>query len=189
MPRRFRRRPAVLLWVSLGLAALILCRFTYDLFVSAPQSTVGAIAPGMSAGGLLVEGPCEVLKVRDDGLLVVRQTRTTSRGVENHSAVARLLAVEMPREKMLAVQFIREQLAPGEVTLGLDKRRLDPADNLWVYIYVQRQLLNEELLRAGLARWQPYPADSSPLAKRLQQAQAEARREGRGIWAINAPLE
>jgi endonuclease YncB( thermonuclease family) len=44
-------------------------------------------------------------------------------------------------------------------------------------------MLNEELVRAGLAHARLDYRYSGPMKRRLAAAQAEARRAGRGIWS------
>jgi endonuclease YncB( thermonuclease family) len=44
-------------------------------------------------------------------------------------------------------------------------------------------MLNEELVRAGLAHVSTYAGDSETMARRLRTAEQEAREIGRGIWS------
>jgi micrococcal nuclease len=66
--------------------------------------------------------------------------------------------------------------------LRLDRRRKDRYDRFLAYVYVEDQMLNEELVRAGLARVSVYPGDSPQIAKRLREAEQEAQKANRGIW-------
>jgi endonuclease YncB( thermonuclease family) len=50
-------------------------------------------------------------------------------------------------------------------------------------------MLNEELVRAGLAKVKIYPGDSSTIGRRLTQAEKEAKQDARGIWSGNLPRE
>jgi len=44
-------------------------------------------------------------------------------------------------------------------------------------------MLNEELLRAGLADVSVFPGDSESMARRMRVAAEEARRAKRGVWS------
>ena len=44
-------------------------------------------------------------------------------------------------------------------------------------------MLNEELVRAGLARVRNYAGDAASMARRLHAAEADARDNARGIWS------
>jgi endonuclease YncB( thermonuclease family) len=44
-------------------------------------------------------------------------------------------------------------------------------------------MLNEEIVRAGLARATTFAGDESPQMTRIRKAQTEARAAQRGIWS------
>ena len=67
--------------------------------------------------------------------------------------------------------------------MRLDRRRIDQYGRYLAYVYVGDAMLNEELVRAGLARVSTYSGDSAPIERRLLRAQDEARQAGRGIWS------
>jgi endonuclease YncB( thermonuclease family) len=85
-----------------------------------------------------------------------------------------------------AVEFTRQFLKRGEVLLRFDRRKLDDDDHVRAYVSVQRELLNEELVRRGLAKAQHQRGDSASIARRIRQAEEEARAANRGRWAENA---
>ncbi len=87
-----------------------------------------------------------------------------------------------------AHEFIRGQVAGGEVQLQFDRARVDADGRLFGYVWIDdgkqgRRLLNEELLRAGLALAEPQAPCSAAMKRRLNRVAEEARREHRGLWA------
>ena len=71
------------------------------------------------------------------------------------------------------------------VHVRLDRRRIDRDGNLLAYVSVGDRLLNEQLVRQGLARVSTQSADSTAIVRRLKQAQQEARLHARGAWAVH----
>jgi micrococcal nuclease len=84
-----------------------------------------------------------------------------------------------------ASQFTREFLAGGIAQLEFDRERYDQYDRSLAYVWVGDRMLNEELLRAGLARWERHYNYSSDKKARFRAAQEEARQAGRGIWSTS----
>lgn len=82
-----------------------------------------------------------------------------------------------------ASQFTREFLRGGSAQLEFDRERYDQYDRMLAYVWVGDRMLNEELLRAGLARWERNFNYSTEKKARFRAAQDEARRAGRGIWS------
>jgi endonuclease YncB( thermonuclease family) len=87
-----------------------------------------------------------------------------------------------------AAEFIRRSVSHGDVQLQFDRTRIDADGQLFGYVWYDdgergRLLLNEELLREGLARMQPRAPCSSTMNRRLTKMADEARREHRGLWA------
>lgn len=73
------------------------------------------------------------------------------------------------------------------VRLEFDRERHDKYDRVLAYVYADDQLLNEELLREGLARGLfkfPY---SEAMKRRFRAAEREARDARRGIWSERSP--
>src|SRR5262245_64178349 len=54
-----------------------------------------------------------------------------------------------------ATEFTREFLAGGAARLSFDRERVDRFGRFLAYVWVDDRLLNEELLREGLARYEP----------------------------------
>jgi len=69
------------------------------------------------------------------------------------------------------------------VRLEFDDEPLDAYDRYLAYVYVGDRMLNEELARAGLARFEPNFHYSSAMKRRFRQAQDEAKRKHLVIWS------
>lgn len=82
-----------------------------------------------------------------------------------------------------ATEFTEQFVGDGRVELQFDRERLDQYERLLAYCYKDGRLLNEELLRAGLAeaRLKFHYADRY---KRLfEQSEQAAQEERLGIWS------
>ncbi len=81
-----------------------------------------------------------------------------------------------------ATQFTKRFVASGggEVRLEFDGPRRDRYGRFLATVWVGERMLNEELLRAGLARFRGEFPFSPPLKARLRRAEAEARDAARG---------
>ncbi|WP_285907702.1 thermonuclease family protein [Pseudodesulfovibrio pelocollis] len=66
--------------------------------------------------------------------------------------------------------------------LEFDEERRDRYGRLLAYVFVGERMLNEELVRAGLALVLPIRPNTAH-AGRLARAEAEAREAGQGFWA------
>ena len=82
-----------------------------------------------------------------------------------------------------AAEFTRKFLASGPVRLAFDRERVDQYGRQLAYVWVGERLLNEELLRAGLARWEPNYHYQEPMKQRFRKAQKEAQAAERSIWS------
>ncbi len=82
-----------------------------------------------------------------------------------------------------ATTFTKDFCKQGVVRLRLGRRQIDKYGRYLAWIYVDENLLNAELVRAGLATTTNYPGESSSLTRELKQAEGEARRANRGIWS------
>lgn len=82
-----------------------------------------------------------------------------------------------------ATQFTRRFLSAGAVHLKFDDERVDRFGRILAYVWVGDRLLNEELLKVGLARFEPDFHYSEQMKHRFRQAQEEAQRAGIGIWS------
>jgi micrococcal nuclease len=168
--------------VGFAVLALIAVRFTWDVL----QHDTGPAE--------LSEGIGEVVRVVDGDTLIVRQRNPAADGDSRWSeARVRLLGIDAPEtvrpEHPIepwgpeAADFARDFVSGQEVQLQFDKRRVDRFGRVLAYVYVGDRMLNEELVRAGLARASDFPGDSQAMARRIRKAEEEARRAGRGLWS------
>jgi micrococcal nuclease len=182
-PRRVRRRwsrGAVLLF---ALAILIAWLRGPSLFF--PQRDT---LPPLES---LQEGTYALVRVVDGDTIIVRPVDGS--GGSQGQARVRLIGIDAPESVKPdhpvepwgpeAAQFAQEFLAGGELHLRLDRRRKDRFDRFLAYVYVDDRMLNEALVRAGLARAVHYSGDSPQIARLLREAEAEAQREELGIWS------
>jgi micrococcal nuclease len=170
--RRFRRSPYRALAVLVVLAALAAARY----FLGGP------LPPNPAQP--LAEGSYAVLRVVDGDTLVVAP-----------EAVVRLIGVDTPETVRPehpvepwgpeAAEFTRAFVAGGSVRLSFDRERFDRYGRHLAYVWVGERMLNEELLRAGLARWEPQFRYAEPIKRRFREAQKEAQRAQMGIWSQN----
>jgi micrococcal nuclease len=80
-----------------------------------------------------------------------------------------------------ATAFVENAVADREVRLDRDISNRDHYDRLLRYVFVDGTLVEEELVRQGLAEAVEYPPDTR-YAGALESAQAEAKAAHRGIW-------
>jgi micrococcal nuclease len=86
-----------------------------------------------------------------------------------------------------AAAFTREFLAGGQIRLEFDGSPRDKYGRILAYVYVGDRMLNEELIRAGLARAEMQYHYSAAMKSRFRRAEAQAKAARRGIWsATNA---
>src|SRR5215210_6263964 len=81
-----------------------------------------------------------------------------------------------------ASDFTEERLQAEQLELEFDEDRLDPYDRALAYVWLPGdELFNETLVREGLAEVTTFPPNVR-YEDRFEEAQQEARGEGRGIW-------
>jgi micrococcal nuclease len=85
-----------------------------------------------------------------------------------------------------ASQFTKDFIANsgGRVRLSFSLERRDRYDRFLAFVWNGETMLNEELVRAGLAEARLDYRYSATMKRRLAAAQEEAKRAGRGIWSI-----
>ena len=71
----------------------------------------------------------------------------------------------------------------GEVRLEFDGPTRDKHGRVLAHVWVGERLLEEELIRAGLARAELGYRYSAAMKDRFRRAEAEARQARRGIWS------
>jgi len=191
MSRRFRRFPS---------RQLIFAGMLLVLFASRWGCDGAWQRDHLSSAETLTEGVCRVVRVIDGDTIIVQQIvqqevagSDSSSAPRYQQARVRLLGMDTPETVKpnhpvepfgkQATAFTKSFLAKGQVYLRLDKRRIDRYDRLLAYVYVEEAMLNEELLRAGLARVSIYPGDSPTMSRLLRKAEKEAQSAARGIWS------
>lgn len=127
-------------------------------------------------------GTLEVVRVVDgDTILFAPDLRVRLIGVNAPESVKPDSPVEPWGAE--ASDFTREFLAGGAARLEYDRERTDQYGRTLAYVWVGDRMLNEELLRAGLARWERHFNYATENKQRFRAAQDEARRARRGIWS------
>jgi endonuclease YncB( thermonuclease family) len=103
---------------------------------------------------LLPEGVYQVERIVDGDTLLLRDgARVRLMGVDTPETVKPDHPVEPWGPE--ASEFTRRFIDAGEVRLQFDRERTDRFGRYLAYVWVGDKMLNEELLRAGLARWEP----------------------------------
>jgi micrococcal nuclease len=134
----------------------------------------------------LDERQYDVERVVDgDTLLLANRARIRLIGVDTPETVKPEHAVEPWGPE--ATQFTRQFVAAGHVRLQFDKERLDRYDRFLAYVWVENRMLNEELVRAGLARVELEYNYSPAMKTRFRRAEAAARAARVGIWSAANP--
>ena len=110
--------------------------------------------------------------VDGDTLLLRDGTRIRLMGVDTPETVKPDTPVEPWGPE--ASEFTRDFVAGGPVRLEFDRERTDRFGRHLAYVWVGNRMLNEELLRAGLARWEPGYHYSQAMKTRFRRAQREA---------------
>lgn len=169
--------------VFVVLTALVVWRLGPSLAPNPPDPTI----PG-AASADLGAGPHRVERVVDgDTLLLENKARVRLIGVDAPESVKPNSPVEPFGAE--AAEFTRQWIAAagGQVMLEFDREPKDRYDRYLAYVWVDRRMLNEELLRAGLATALTQYPYSETLKHRFLAAQSEAQAAGRGVWSLTAP--
>ena len=150
------------------------------------ESSQGSAAPDK-----LEEGIHEVSRVVDgDTLLLASGARVRLQGINTPETVKPEAAVEAWGAE--ASQFTKDFIhrANNRVRLTFSLERKDRYDRFLAFVWDGDTMLNEELVRAGLAQARLDYRYSGAMKRRLEQAQEEARGAGRGIWSkpVAAPM-
>ncbi|HEY2892841.1 MAG TPA: thermonuclease family protein [Pirellulales bacterium] len=172
--RQFRRSPYRTLALCIVLALVALSRYWNGEPLEAPPD----LAEGLHRVQRVVDGDTIIFEPR----VVVRLI-----GVDTPETVKPEHPVEPFGPE--ATQFTREFLASREARLTFDRERLDRFGRHLAYVWVGDRLLNEELARAGLARYESHFHYSPVMKRRFQKAQQEAQEAHRGVWSIESPRE
>jgi micrococcal nuclease len=133
---------------------------------------------------VLKEGLYRVDRVVDgDTLLLENRARIRLIGIDTPETVKPDHPVEPFGPE--ATEFARKRIASagGHVRLVFDGKRKDRYDRFLAHVYIGEELLNESLVRAGLARARLEFDYSESYKERYRRAEAAARAAGRGIWS------
>jgi endonuclease YncB( thermonuclease family) len=172
---RSRRRELVAAVVVLLLAALRLWIGQPADYRQRGQGEVGELAPGIY----------EVERVVDGDTLDLKQPhlRIRLQGVNTPETVKPEMPVEPwgPEASAYTKQFIHE--AGGQVRVEIDGEPLDRYGRHLAFLWSGDRLLNEELVRKGLARATLQYDFGIRKKDLLRQAQRQAEKDGVGIWS------
>ncbi len=134
------------------------------------------LAPGVYRVDRVVDG---------DTLVLANQHRVRLIGADTPETVRPNHPVEPWGPE--ATEFTRRFVAGGEVRLQFDGRQKDKYGRNLAHVWVGDRMLEEELIRAGLATAETGYSYSLATKARFLEAQSEARAAGRGIWSGSAP--
>jgi micrococcal nuclease len=168
--------------VVLLVAALVVSRLTLGCAgMGCEQET----APGSD---LVTHGetPAELVRVIDGDTIVVRLPEGSEERV-------RYIGMDTPEEPRSGdpggplsgeATAVNEVLvADGDLRLEFDRDLRDDFGRLLAYVFADGVLVNEELVRRGLAVARSYPPNTAR-DEELAAAEREARAAGRGIWGL-----
>jgi micrococcal nuclease len=171
MSRKYSRRRIRELLVLLVVAILAGLRITGES---------GSVGPPVD----LPWGPVAVKRVIDgDTLLLSSGARLRLQGIDAPETKKEDHPVEAWGKEAAdyAEHFMEE--ADWRVRVELGPERKDHYDRFLGFVWHADRLLNEELVREGLARATTHYDFSGAMKRRLIEAQAAARSAGRGLWA------
>ena len=173
MSRRFRRQGlSNYLWIIV--LALIIAGRYWTGPLDGPRNPLPSnpLEPGEHRVARVVDG---------DTLLIAPDERLRLIGVNAPETVKPDWPVEPWGPEASA--FTKHFVAGGKVQLQFDEERLDDYGRYLAYVWVGDKMLNEELVRAGLARFEQGFHYSAEMKRRFRRAEDEARRKHLGIWS------
>lgn len=169
-PRRYWYEPRGLLFVLISVAVIVWRILSGGETQHAPE--------------LLEEGIHTVRRVVDgDTLLLESGARVRLQGIDTPETVAEHRPVEAwgPEAAAFTKQFVAAADHKVRLTFGLERK--DRHERFLAFVWHGDTMLNEELVRAGLAHARMDYRYAQPMKRRLAAAQDEARKAGRGIWS------
>jgi len=125
--------------------------------------------------------------VDGDTLLLTDGTRIRLIGADTPETVKPDSPVEAfgPEATEFTEQFVARD--GGRVRLEYDRERVDRYGRTLAYVYVGDEMLNEELIRHGLATAEMQYNYSRAMKQRFRQAEKEAKEDELGIWSLEQP--
>lgn len=145
----------------------------------------GGIDPNTpTAPGDLEEGWYQVERVVDgDTLVLLDGTRIRLIGADTPETVKPGEPVQPygPEATAFTKAFVDQ--SGGRVYLRFDRERLDRYGRHLAYVWNDDEMLNEALIRAGLATAEPQYRYAASVKRRFLDAEEAAKSAGRGIWS------
>ena len=187
------RRPV---WLRVLAAIALAAIFVWQAYQQNQQNSPGSSPPSRSESqparsparpGGLAPGQYAVERVVDGDTLMVttRQgpARVRMQGINTPETVKDDTPVEEwgPEATAFTKAFVRA--AGNRLEVEVDGEPRDQYDRYLAFFWHDGKLLNEELVRAGLARAKLAYDYSQPKKDRLRRAQQEAQRAKRGLWS------
>jgi micrococcal nuclease len=170
MQRRFRPPRRYRSWLAWLVLIVLLVRAAWQARQTPPE-----LPPA--------EGVYEVRHVIDGDTLQAGDLRVRLIGIDSPER----RRPDHPGEPWAeeATDFVKDQIerANDRVRLQFDREPLDQYKRHLAYVYVGDHMLNEELLRNGLARFRGEFRYSETMKRRFRKAQQEAQQNLRGIWS------
>jgi micrococcal nuclease len=147
-----------------------------ELFPAAPRGDPPPVTEGIHRVERVVDGDTVVLSCGTRVRLIGADTPETVK--PNH-----------PVEPFgpEATEFTRSWVEGSDVRIEFDGDRVDRYGRVLALVWVGDRMLNEELIRAGLAEARTQYNYSMALKGRFLAAQAEAQAARRGIWSLPKP--
>ena len=148
---------------------------------------VHAIQSVRAGPELLEEGIHEVRRVVDgDTLVLASGARVRLQGIDTPETVAENRPIEAwgPEASRFTKDFIQRSRRQVRLTFSLERK--DRHDRFLAFVWHGDEMLNEKLVRAGLAHARLDYRYSGLMKRRLAAAQEEARSAGRGLWSAPA---
>jgi micrococcal nuclease len=156
------------------------------LLVAALRWWFGAPPPAVGgASGALAPGVYEVERVVDGDTLLLRQDRMRVRlqGVDTPETVKENSPVEPFGPEAAAYTKAFVAAAGGRLRMEVDGETMDQHGRYLAFAWHGERMLNEELVRTGLARALLQYDYGDGKKQRLRRAQRDAQRAGSGIWS------
>jgi micrococcal nuclease len=161
-------------WYWIAIAAILVLQW----FAYPPGPAAPAGSPTLS------EGIHEVRRVVDgDTLLLESGARVRLVGIDTPEIAGEHTLAEAwgAEASRFTKDFVKR--SDGRVRLTFGNERIDDYGRYLAFVWIGDKLLNEELVRAGLAEARLRWRYSESMKRRLRLAQEDARRAKRGIWS------
>jgi micrococcal nuclease len=168
---RYSHRPTRRIVALVILVLVVAIRAVWELASPGPPD---ALESGMYEVERVVDG---------DTLLLTSRARLRLQGVDTPETKKEDHPVEPwgPEAAAFTQAFIED--AAGRVRIEFGPERKDRYGRFLGFVFHDDRLLNEELVREGLARATTQYHFSASMKRRLEKAEDEARAAGRGIWS------